>query len=1367
MNPNLQKRSNHTNNSLGVRLKTPLHLVPFAFHLLFAVVFIFSTMAFITYRGDRMQSGKMLRVGVYNFKPLVFMDENGNAQGLYIDVLNHIAQEEHWTIEYVCCAWADCLAAAEAGELDILPSIGYTEERAEKLSYTDDFLFVDWGVIYRNDSQTVQSILDLEGKQIAALEGSIYTDGLRKSLEQFDIHAVIVEQSEYTQVLSAVNSGAVDVGVITKIYGLEIEGNYPNIRETEVVFSPTRIYFALPKDKDPGLLVALNKHFAALKADKNSYYYQSLNKWMGFYQKNAALPQWAVWSLLGLGTLLGAALLFSLTLRRQVSARTRTLEIEVQERKQAQEALRYERDRAQEYLDTVETMIIVINVEGRITTVNRKGCQILGWQEAELMGQFWFSTCLPAPDGMENVYPFFLKIIAGEAENLEYYENLIVTRSGELRQVAWHNAVLRDVQGKIVGVLSTGEDVTERKQAESQREAALEALQQSEKNLAEAQKIAHLGSWEWTVGEERQTWSAENFRLMGYEPDSITPTYSAFLARIHPDDRPLVEGFAKDFYDRTTDRATYDHKILLPDGTIRYVQVQLLKIADESGKPLKIIGVSIDVTERKLVEEALRESQSRYQMVFENSGTVNSIFDTECRLIMQNSLSIQQLGMKPAEAYGKTALEIFGPERGAAVTERMRRVLTSGVSESFETEFNLLTGRKWFHSVYQPMFDAQRILFGVQIISQDITERKQAGEALRESEARFRGYFEQGVVGVAITSPEKGWLEANQTVLDQLGYTFDELSRMTWSELTYPDDLNADVAQFNRVLAGEIDSYRLEKRFIRKDRRVIHIDLGVQCKRNSNGQVDYMLALLSDITERKQVEEALRQSEASLQTVLHSTADGVLAVNSENKVLYVNERFAEMWRIPQALIDSRDDVALLQYVLDQLVDPQGFSQKIRELYDLSVDSFDTLHFKDERIFERLSRPMIQATHVIGRVWSFRDITERKRMEDALRETNDYLENLFNYANAPIIVWDPQFRITRFNRAFETLTGRSAGEVLGKPLKVLFPPAQVKASMKHIRNTLTGERWEVVEIGIQHTDGSIHTVLWNSATLFSADGKTPVATIAQGQDITERKLIEEEVRQLNASLEQRVAERTAQLEEAQEQLVRQGKLAVLGQMAGSVGHELRNPLGVISNAIYFLKMVQTDAPDKVKEYLNLIEKNVHISDKIVGDLLDFTRVKSAERKPVSVSELIHQTLERFPAPASVQVELDLPADLPQVYADPQQVVQILGNLSLNACQAMVASSSTTGVLQGGKLTISACAQGDMMNIAVQDTGIGISPENMRKLFEPLFTTKPKGIGLGLAVCQKLADANGGGLKVQSEAGVGSTFTLYLPLYRMKL
>ena len=167
----------------------------------------------------------------------------------------------------------------------------------------------------------------------------------------------------------------------------------------------------------------------------------------------------------------------------------------------------------------------------------------------------------------------------------------------------------------------------------------------------------------------------------------------------------------------------------------------------------------------------------------------------------------------------------------------------------------------------------------------------------------------------------------------------------------------------------------------------------------------------------------------------------------------------------------------------------------------------------------------------------------------------------------------------------------------------------------------------------------------------------------------RKQSEDEIRQLNSDLEQRVEERTGELREAQEKLIRQEKLAVLGQLAGSVGHELRNPLSVINASIYYMKLAQPEASEKIKEHLGMIEQEVHSADKIISDLLDFARGVNAEREFVSVPELVQKMLKRFPAPRPVEVTLEIPADLPMVFADPHQMEQVLGNLFINACQAM--------------------------------------------------------------------------------------------------
>ncbi len=162
-------------------------------------------------------------------------------------------------------------------------------------------------------------------------------------------------------------------------------------------------------------------------------------------------------------------------------------------------------------------------------------------------------------------------------------------------------------------------------------------------------------------------------------------------------------------------------------------------------------------------------------------------------------------------------------------------------------------------------------------VERDVTERKQAEEALRESESRFRSYFELPLAGRAITSPEKGWVEVNEALCTMLGYTKAELIQTTWEQQTHPDDIAADLAQFKRVQAGEIDGYSLEKRFLKKSGQIIHANLAVHCVRNPDRTVDYFVALIQDITERKRTEEALVESEQRYRRIVETSIEGIIS----------------------------------------------------------------------------------------------------------------------------------------------------------------------------------------------------------------------------------------------------------------------------------------------------------------------------------------------------------------------------------------------------------------------------------------------------------------------------------------------------------
>lgn len=281
--------------------------------------------------------------------------------------------------------------------------------------------------------------------------------------------------------------------------------------------------------------------------------------------------------------------------------------------------------------------------------------------------------------------------------------------------------------------------------------------------------------------------------------------------------------------------------------------------------------------------------------------------------------------------------------------------------------------------------------------------------------------------------------------------------------------------------------------------------------------------------------------------------------------------------------------------------------------------------------------------------------------------------------------------------------------------------------------------------------------------------------AMAIEICERKKAETRIIKMNEELEQRVAERTRQLLDTQEELVRKEKLAILGQLSGSVGHELRNPLGVMSNAVYFLKMVNAAADETTREYLDIIQQEIDNSLQIITDLLDFARTKTPQVITITVRQLLQESIGKGTLPENVTLYDDIRETLPAVTVDPLQMSQVFRNLITNALQAMpnggalrVAArqilNSESGILSSGSKSIlqNVPSDRDFVEIKIEDSGEGISAENMKKMFQPLFTTKAKGIGLGLVVCKNLVEANGGGITLESKPGTGTTITVVLPV-----
>ncbi len=362
----------------------------------------------------------------------------------------------------------------------------------------------------------------------------------------------------------------------------------------------------------------------------------------------------------------------------------------------------------------------------------------------------------------------------------------------------------------------------------------------------------------------------------------------------------------------------------------------------------------------------------------------------------------------------------------------------------------------------------------------------------------------------------------------------------------------------------------------------------------------------------------------------------------------------------------------------------------------------------------------------------RRAAEQRRAHEALRESEERYRTLFEGVPVGLYRSTPDGAIIDANPSMiDMLRYPSLSDLRGTRISELY------------QHSATHQRWKRVmaDKGIvrsfearlrRHDDG----IIWVRDTARAVRDESGEILHYEGslEEITEQKKAQ------------------AALEKAQEQLIRREKLAMLGQLAGGVAHELRNPLGAISNAVYYLKMVLDDTEEITDEYLDILSQEVQNAEKIISDLLDFARIKSSARRSVAVGEIVDRVLDREAIPENVDTTVQIPTQLPSVTVDPQQIAQVVSNLVSNAHQAMP---------DGGRLTITAERQDEVVQLSVNDTGHGIPPETMDRLFEPLFTTRAKGIGLGLAISKHLLESNDATINVESEVGRGSTFTISLP------
>lgn len=400
----------------------------------------------------------------------------------------------------------------------------------------------------------------------------------------------------------------------------------------------------------------------------------------------------------------------------------------------------------------------------------------------------------------------------------------------------------------------------------------------------------------------------------------------------------------------------------------------------------------------------------------------------------------------------------------------------------------------------------------------------------------------------------------------------------------------------------------------------------------------------------------------------------------------------------------------------------------------------------------ITRP-ISNRELIARVQA---MLRLKAAEDELRTAKEFWENLIAALPDGFSVLNPDGVHIQVNAALCQMTGFSREELIGAGIPhPYWPPEEYATIEQAFQRILHGDLADL-ELTFMRKDGTRFPALVSLACLKDQHDNV-LNYFATIKDITERKRIEQTLREYSQHLEQMVAERTRELRAAQEQLLRQERLTMLGQIAGGIGHELRNPLSAINNAAYLLRETLPAPNDEVRQALDILIHQVQVSNRIIHSLLAFARPHPPTRRPTDIAALCHVVLAQATFPEHINVQCKMVEEL-IVNADADQLQIVFSNLIRNAVEAMP---------HGGTLTIEArLIQPSGVEIAFSDTGVGIPADVRDKIFQPMFTTRKHGLGLGLPLCKLIVEAHGGTISVTSQEGKGTTFTIMLPVNHLQ-
>ena len=746
------------------------------------------------------------------------------------------------------------------------------------------------------------------------------------------------------------------------------------------------------------------------------------------------------------------------------------------------------------------------------------------------------------------------------------------------------------------------------------------------------------------------------------------------------------------------------------------------------------------VSECKKTEDALKESKEELRLFVEHAPTALAMFDHKMRYIAFNRRWMEDYRLGDRNIVGRSHYEIF-PEIPDRWKEAHRRGLAGETVQAEEDYFVRMNGTvQWLYWAVRPWRKADGTVGGIVILTLDITERKKAEEALRESQRKIRSIFLAAPIGIGVVS-DRIFQDVNERFCKISGYSKNELIGQS-SRIIYPTDEDYEyVGSATYSMIEESGKGAVETRFKRKDGKIINVLLSSTLldPADLSGEVTFTAL---DITERKLAEEALRKSKEKYQNLYNNAPDMYFSVSPDGVVNSVNQFGADyLGYTKEELIGDQIWTIVYKDDLDTI------KKQVAEIFNKKLERSE-LEFRKVRkdgsilwVSEHTQIVLDENNNPIE-IWIIcSDITERKQAEEELRKSEEKYRYLVENINDIIYEIDKNGVMTYISKVAETITGYNQSELVGRNIFDFIHGEDLPRIQQQLQKVLSGQI-DPSEYRFIKKTGEIIWIRSSSRPIYEEGN--PVGLRGVAADISKTKKMEDQLRQSE-------------------------KMEAIGTLAGGIAHDFNNILAII---IGYTELAIGDIPEwnPVNEYLKEIQTASLRAKDVVRHILSFSRKTVMDRKPIKIDSIIEDSLKMLRAsiPTDIQIRQNISYECDMIQADPTQVSQVLINLCTNATHAMrdeggILEVSLQNVEFGEQNVELALGPGRYVRLAVSDTGHGIDPENMERIFDPYFTTKEQGegTGLGLPVVQGIVKTHNGAVTVKSEPGKGTVFEMLFP------